>query len=152
VGATVQEVSIIRERQGLSVFPRAQQSTSNPTQDARTRFYNDQYLIASGLFDGISKDMLVEGFHDLPVLEDPPSETHCEIEKALVYFKANPAFRPLYQVIGLTRLHRLLGSQRHRQTLLEDYGIDDLAFQRLSTEADTFRHAVETPSLAASTR
>jgi glycosyltransferase involved in cell wall biosynthesis len=118
-------------------------SISNPTTDARTRFYNDQYLIAGSLFDGMSRDMLVEGFHDLLMLKDPPSEAHCDIEKALVYFRVNSSFRFLYKVLGLKRLHDLLASPIHRQILVADYGIDDLAFQRLSTETDTFRQAVE---------
>jgi glycosyltransferase involved in cell wall biosynthesis len=127
------------------VFFRVHDNTiSNPTKDARTRFHNDQYLIASGLFDGMSKDMLVDGFGDLLVLKNPPSEAHCDIEKALVYFKVNSAFRTMYQLIGLKRLYDLLASPIHRQIMVEDYGIDDLAFQRLSTEADTLRQAVET--------
>jgi len=118
-------------------------SISNPTTDARTRFYNDQYLIAGSLFDGMSKDMLVEGFHDLLMLKDPPSEAHCDIEKALVFFKVSSSFRTMYQVLGLKRLHDLLANPIHWQVLVEDYGIDDLAFQRLSTEVDTFRQVVE---------
>jgi hypothetical protein len=128
----------------LAFFRLHDSNVSNRTNDVRTRFYNDQYLIASGLFDGMSKDMLVDGFRDLLVLENPPSETHCDIEKALVYFNVTSSFRTMYQVLGLKRLYDLLASPIHRQILAQDYGIDDLAFQRLSTEADTFRQAVET--------
>jgi hypothetical protein len=77
------------------------------------------------------------------MFKNPPSEAHCDIEKALVYFKPNSPFGPLYQVLGLKRLYDLLVSPIHRPILVEDYGIDDLAFQRLSTEADTFRQAID---------
>jgi glycosyltransferase involved in cell wall biosynthesis len=133
----------------LAFFRMHDENISNPTKDAITRSLNDQYFIASGLFDGISKDMLVEGFHDLLVFKNPPSEAHCDIEKALVYFKPNSPFGPLYQVLGLKRLYDLLASPIHRPILVEDYGINDLAFQRLSTEADTFRQADQDAQIAA---
>ena len=103
------------------------------------RTMNEHYLIGTTFFDGVSKELLVEGFGELLVFKNPPSEIHCDIEKALLYFAPNPWLGHMYQMLGLNRLFQLLGSKRHRAVLESDYQIDDRAFQRLSTEADVFR-------------
>lgn len=118
-------------------------SVSGPTSDALSRTYNEQFLIAGRIFDGMPKATLMEGFHDLLVFKDPPSDAHCDIEKALICLKADSRFRPSYQVLGLRRLYDLLGSPIHRTLLVDDYGIDERAFHRFSTEADAFRRATE---------
>lgn len=118
-------------------------STSDPTGDALSRTYNEQYLIANRILDDMPKAVLIEAFHDLLVFKDPPSEAHCDIEKALICLKSHSRFRPSYQVLGLQRLYDLLGSPIHRPLLVDDYGIDERAFDRFSTEADTFRRAAE---------
>jgi hypothetical protein len=107
--------------------------------DAHTRWFNEQYLIADAFFDDMPKELLLEGFRDLLVFADPPTDAHCDVEKALIYLKRDAPFAPLYRVIGLKRLYDLLGSSRHCAILAADYGIDHLAFQRFSAEIDTFR-------------
>jgi Glycosyl transferase family 2 len=105
---------------------------------ARTRWFNEHYLIASEFFDGMSKELLVEGFRDLLVFADPPTDLHCDVEKALIYLNRDVPFAPSYRAIGLKRLYDLLGSSRHRAILATDYHVDHIAFQRLSAEIDTF--------------
>jgi hypothetical protein len=112
-------------------------NTDDP--DARARWFNEHYLIGSEFFDDMSKELLVEGFRDLLEFADPPTDAHCDIEKALIYLRRDAPFAPLYRAIGLKRLYDLLASPDHRAILAADYGIDHLAFQRLSADIDTFR-------------
>jgi glycosyltransferase involved in cell wall biosynthesis len=117
--------------------------------DAHARLFNEHYLIASEFFDDVPKDLLVEGFGDLMVFENPPSAAHREIETALIYLKCESAYALAYRVIGVKRLHDLLGSPDHRAIMAADYGIDHLAFQRLSAQVDTFRqHALLAQQIA----
>jgi glycosyltransferase involved in cell wall biosynthesis len=111
--------------------------------DAHVRWFNEHYLIAYEFFDDMSKELLVEGFRDLLVFGDPPTDAHCDVEKALIYLKPDAPFAPLYRAFGLKRLYDLLGSSRHRAILATDYHIDHLAFQRLSAEIDTYCHLHE---------
>ena len=74
-------------------------NTDDP--DARARWFNEHYLIASEFFDDMSKELLVEGFRDLLAFADPPTDAHCDIEKALIYLRRDAPFAPLYRAIGL---------------------------------------------------
>lgn len=120
-------------------------SSSNP--DAVARMHNDQYLIADGMFDDVSHDVMKQGFGDLLVFREPPTELHWDIEKALLYLSVSTKFELSYALIGLRRLHGLLASPRHAPVLLNDYRIDHLELQRISTRASVFAKAVLVPGL-----
>jgi glycosyltransferase involved in cell wall biosynthesis len=126
-----------RELVSLRILPG--RNASSQTGGNVVRKVNEHYLIAMRFFDGMSKEILMDGFSEVLRVKDPPSEIHCDIEKALLYFVPNQFVGHVYKVLGLRRLHELLGSKRHRSVLEGDYGIDARAFQRLSEEVDVFR-------------
>lgn len=107
------------------------------------RMHNERYLITSSFFDGVSIKLLVEGFEDLLVFKNPPTMEHCDIEKALILMTAQCDFSTLYKIVGLRQLYGLLASPRHQLILARDYGINHIAFQQLSAQAETFRHAIK---------
>ena len=115
------------------------ENASSDTSVNRIRTMNEHFLIARRFFDGASSELLQEGFSDLLVRKDIPTQVHCEIEKALLYFAPIPDLGPMYKIVGLNRLYELLVSPTHRAILASDYQIDDRAFQALAAEADAFR-------------
>ncbi len=125
-----------RELISLRILPG--ENASSPTGVNFVRTLNERYFIGMSFFDGMSKELLVDGFSDLLRFKDPPSEIHCDIEKALLYFTPSQSLGHVYKVVGLNRLFQLLASSRHRSVLESDYRIDDRAFQRLSAEVDVF--------------
>lgn len=114
------------------------ENASSQTRENSVRAMNEQYIIGTTFFGGMSKELMREGFSDLLVFTDPPSEIHCDIEKMLLYFAPNQVFGAMYRAVGLQRLFQLLSSERHRAVLKSDYRLDDRAFHRLSAEADVF--------------
>jgi len=120
-------------------------SNTNPV-DAHSRWLNEHFLLAESFFDDVSKELFVEAFGDLLVHADPPTEEHCDIEKALLHLRCRSGVGALNAVAGLRRLHQLLGSPRHRPILAGDYGIDHVVFHRLSGETGTFRQALQPPA------
>jgi glycosyltransferase involved in cell wall biosynthesis len=114
------------------------ENASSPAGRNLARTMNEYFLIGTGLFDGASKELLVEGFGDLLVFKNPPTEIHWDVEKALLYFTPVQWLGHAYKMVGLTRMFQLLGSRRHREVMQSDYRIDDLVFQRLSTEVEVF--------------
>jgi len=119
------------------------ENVSSHTETNLVRAANEQYLIACGFFEGLERSVLVEGFADLMVFKDPPSPEHCEIEKALLYFAPNRRLGRIYAAIGLRQLFDLLRSPSHRRILIDDYGIDDLEFQRRTATANAFRQLTD---------
>ena len=121
------------------------ENASTPSPENLIRHSAEHSLIAERFFDGVDCDLLREGFGDLLVVPAVPTDAHCDIERALLYFRPGPYayLRPIYRVVGLRKLEALLGSPSHRDVLRVDYGIDDLAFQRLAGVVDTFTTAYE---------
>jgi glycosyltransferase involved in cell wall biosynthesis len=96
------------------------------------RGVNEMYFILRGFFDGMSREVLLDGFGDLLVDPSLPDEAHLDIEKALLYFNEGEHPSHVRNLIGLERLQRLLGSEAHRQVLVDGYGIDDRAFHAIT--------------------
>jgi glycosyltransferase involved in cell wall biosynthesis len=114
------------------------QNASSQTPENALRSMNEQYLIASDFFDGVSANILIEGFSDLLIFKNPPSNVHLDIEKCLLFFTENPQYYHLYQRIGLTKLFQLLHSPAHRFILEKDYQKSDFYFQKLSSMVSVF--------------
>jgi len=114
------------------------ENVSSQTEANLVRAANEHYLIACSFFDGMERTVLVEGFADLMVLKDPPSPEHCRIEQALLYLAPNRSFGRIHAAIGLRALFDLLQSPPHRRIMIDDYGIDDLEFQRRAATANAF--------------
>jgi hypothetical protein len=125
-------------------------NASNSTVDCVSdRMHNERYLITSSFFDGVSSELLVEGFEDLLVSKNPPTMKHCDIEKTLILVTSQCDFSTLYKIVGLRQLYGLLARPRHQLILARDYGINHIAFQQLLAQAETFRHALKAPGTAA---
>ncbi|MGO4870476.1 MAG: glycosyltransferase [Roseiarcus sp.] len=111
------------------------------------RTMNEQYLIARRFFDGVSRDLLIEGFRDL--MHDPnvSSDEQMEIEKSLLFLYPNKAFGGIYRLIGMTMLNELLASPSHREIMVANYSFDEHALNRLAGEVDCFssRSAIAPP-------
>jgi hypothetical protein len=114
-------------------------NASGDTPRNAVRVINEYMIIADTFFDGVDRDMLIEGFGDLLKVKDVPTDTHLEIEKVLLLFTKAPWLDHMYKIVGLQKLFALLSSARHRQLLVSEYGIDDREFHRMMGEADAFR-------------
>ena len=111
---------------------------SFPAPDSEARALNEQALIADGMLDDASHDLIRDGFGDLMVFKEPPSEPHWDVEKALIYLSVAGGANFSYALIGLRRLHGLSASPRHQGVLREDYGIDHHALHGISANAAAF--------------
>ena len=111
------------------------------------------YQLAGRFFANVTPGMLCDGFSDLMVNKSAPSRIHADIEETLLYFSSDVLSRPIYQVAGLTRLYKLLGSSEHREVLACEYQIDDRYFQNLGGKADVFAPVPEQflPDIAGTT-
>lgn len=114
-------------------------NASGDTPRNAVRVINEYMIIANTFFDGVDREMLIEGFGDLLKVKDVPTDTHLEIEKVLLLFTKAPWLDHMYKIVGLQKLFALLSSAVHRQVLATEYGIDDREFHRMMGEADAFR-------------
>ena len=119
------------------ILPGENASSQTATNSIRT--INEHYLIAEKFFDGVTREHLIDGFHDLLTCRDIPSKEHFDIEKMLLYFVYNQWLGKPYKLIGLLKLSNLLSNTSHREVLLNSYGIDDRWFQKEMGELDVFR-------------
>jgi glycosyltransferase involved in cell wall biosynthesis len=103
------------------------------------RIINEHYLIAENFFSGVTRDHLIEGFSDILVVKDVPSEYHLDIEKMRMYFVDNPMLGKPYKLIGILGMYKLLNSPNHHSLLTQTYGIDDNWFQMQMSELDVLR-------------
>lgn len=112
------------------------ENASSQTSGNAIRTINEHYLIAETVFDGVSRERMIEGFDDILVIKNIPSDVHLEIEKTLLYFHSNQWLWRPYKMVGLPRMRRLLSSVSHRKVLSEDYGIDDHWFHDEMSKMD----------------
>jgi hypothetical protein len=113
-------------------------NASAPTVENQLRDSTENFLIAHRLFDGVDRQLLLEGFADLLVWPELPTQLHAEIEKTLLLFRRQDYLAAAYRAVGIHKLEAQLASLPHRRVLELDYGFDDLAFQRLTAAVDTF--------------
>jgi glycosyltransferase involved in cell wall biosynthesis len=119
------------------VLPSENASSQTPINSIRT--INEHLLIAENFFNDIDKDLLIEGFEDVLVNKKITSNIQLDIEKVLLYFQYNQWLGPVYNLIGILNLYKLLNSPDHAKLLHEYYGIDDLWYQKKLGEIDTLR-------------
>ena len=108
------------------------------------RGVNELYFILRRFFDGISPEVLLDGFRDLLVHPDlVADDAHLDIELALLYGQAKGPASRIHNLVGLEKLHGLLGSDTHRPILASEYGIDDRTFQAVTGEVGALDDPVE---------
>lgn len=100
------------------------------------RLMNEAYFILRGFFDGISRDVFLDGFGDLLVQPAPADEAAIDIEQSLLYLAKDRWASHIYNLIGLEKIHHLLQSDTHRHILIDRYGIDDRTFHLIAAETD----------------
>lgn len=104
------------------------ENASSHTRANAVRTLNEHFLIGGRFFDDITRDRLIEGFGDILVYKDVPSEIHMWIEVALLYFHHNAWLWRPYKTLGLQRMSALLADPHAREVLQADYGISDRWF------------------------
>lgn len=103
------------------------------------RTINEHLLIAGSFFDNTRREQLIEGFSDLLMVKDIPSEKHLEIEKARLFFIENQWLGKPYKMVGLQKMYQILGNSKCRHLMINSYGMDDHWFQRQMSEVDVLR-------------
>ena len=114
------------------------ENASSPNESNRIRDLNENFLIRSRFFDGITSEYLSKGFGDLLIRDDWVAPERLEIEKGLLYFSTKGSFQSIHSIIGLAKLHELLSRPNFRSVLNREYGIDDLWFQNKMGECRVF--------------
>lgn len=115
------------------------ENVSSWTINNSIRTINEQLLIAENFFDGVSRDQLIEGFSDLLVFKDIPTEEHLHVEKARLFFIKNRRVGKPYKIIGLLKMYQLLSDSKYRDLLIRSYRMDDRWFQQQTGEIDVLQ-------------
>lgn len=115
------------------------ENASSQTASNSIRTINEHFLIADQFFDGITREQLIDGFNDILINNDIPTDEHMNIEKALLYFVHNQWLGKPYKMLGLLRMHQFLNDPVHYDILVSSYGIDDKWFQQQMGEVDVLR-------------
>lgn len=115
------------------------ENASSQTASNSIRTINEHYLMAESFFDGVSASVLIDGFSDVLVCKDVPTQQHVDIESALLFFNYNQWLGAPYKMIGLLKLNQLLNSSEHLEILRRDYDIDDRWFQAQTGDVDVLR-------------
>jgi glycosyltransferase involved in cell wall biosynthesis len=126
-----------RELINFRILPGENASSQTAANSIRT--INEHYLIADNFFAGATRDQLIEGFLDLLVVKDIPSNEHLEIEKTKMFFLESQWLGKPYSMIGLLKMHGILGNSKYTSLLANSYGIDDRWFQQKMSEIDVLR-------------
>lgn len=114
------------------------ENASSATTVNYRRLLNEFYFILQRFFEGVSRDIFLDGFSDLLVESDPPNYIHIDIEQSLLYLAKNRWCSHIYNLIGLEKIYFLLGSDIHRRILNDRYGINDRDFHSIAAETDVF--------------
>ena len=115
------------------------ENASSQTASNSIRTINEHFLIADKFFDGITREQLIDGFNDILINNDIPTDEHLNIEKALLYLAYNQWLGKPYKMIGLLRMRQLLDDSAHYKLLFNSYGIDDNWFHQQMGEVDVLR-------------
>jgi glycosyltransferase involved in cell wall biosynthesis len=126
-----------RELINFRILPGENASSQTATNSIRTM--NEHFLIGSNFFDNVTRNQLMDGFEDLLLVKELPTDEHIEIEKVRLYFCDNKWLSKPYEMIGLLKMHALLSSARHNHLMTQTYKIDDRWFQQKMSEVDVLR-------------
>jgi glycosyltransferase involved in cell wall biosynthesis len=121
------------------------ENASGPTRTNAVRTLNEHFLIAQTFFDGVSREKLIEGFHDILVIPEIPSPVHLEIEKMLLFLHANQWLWRPYKMVGLSKANDLLSDPEARAILEMDYGVSDHWFHAQMASVDVMCPAPQEP-------
>lgn len=115
------------------------ENVSSQTVKNSIRTINEHFLIAKNFFENIERDQLIEGFFDLLMVKNIPSDEHLEIEKNRLFFVENQWLGNPHKMIGLLNMYNILGDPQYHHLMVNDYGMDDRWFQQQMSEIDVLR-------------
>jgi glycosyltransferase involved in cell wall biosynthesis len=127
---------IDREIIRFRVLPGESASASTPANNMR--MINELFLISRKFFDGVSPELLVEGFGDLLIHPRLASPAHVDIEKAALLLKIGSPYEKLYKIIGLAMLFDMLASPRHRDIMISEYFFSEIQLQSVAGQFASF--------------
>ena len=135
------DLSVINEKLiAFRIIPG--KNTSAPSETNKIRDLNEQYLIRSRFFDGISRSEFIQGFSSEIKKKDIDQEEIFEIEKTLVFFIKNENYQTINKAIGLQKIARLMEQPIIRGLLLSDYGIDDHWIHKETGKSEYFYNKI----------
>lgn len=105
-------------------------NTSSATLENSMRLFNEYSFVYEDFFENVSADLIAEAFSDILINKNFKTSIHQEIEQALLFFTIKNWIDPVMLVIGFRKIYELLGNQSAKYILNNEYGIDDLWFQR----------------------
>lgn len=129
-----------KELINFRIMPGENASSQTPSNAVRTM--NEHMIIAENFFDNISKDILIEGFSDRLGIKDIPTDKHLEIEKAKLYLDYNQWLSRPYQIVGLSKLYKLLSDPILNNIMRVEYKMDDRWFHLKMGEIDILRPTI----------
>jgi hypothetical protein len=112
------------------------ENTSSDTYTNRVRTLNEHFFIAMEFFDGVSYELLRQGFGDHLRKPQLSPDLSSEIEKAFLFQHKVLSLDHVYKIISLMKLRNLLACPTTRSVLAQHYDFDDKTFQCLSAETD----------------
>lgn len=128
---------IDRELVAFRLMPGENASSQTVVNSIRT--INEHYLIADDFFDDVTAEQLIDGFSDLLINKNIPSDIHLDIEKALLFWSYNQWLGKPYQMIGMLKINKLLNSPAHQKIMNEEYRLNDRWFQTELGNIDALR-------------
>ncbi|WP_084604984.1 glycosyltransferase family 2 protein [Desulfonatronum thioautotrophicum] len=114
------------------------ENASCGTNENMRRLLHEFHFILRGFFTGCPRSVFLDGFADLLVDKVPEGRAGEEIEQTLIYFSRDRWAHYIYNLVGLEKMHALLGSAPHRELLARRYAMDDRTFHQLSVEVGAF--------------
>lgn len=130
---------IISDRELINFRILPGENASSQTATNFIRSINEHFIIAEGFFENVTRDQLIEGFSDLLVVKEIPSEEHLEIEKSRLFFVENQWLWKPYKMIGLLKMYKILGDSKYHHLLANSYGVDDRWFQQQMGDVNVLR-------------
>lgn len=121
------------------ILPGENASSNSNVNTIRT--FNEHYLITKHYFEGISEELLIEGFGDLIQRPDRLLDTNflkCEVAFLLLKYD-NRWLEIVYKQVAIEMLYELLNDKVTHKILKEHYHFSDRDFYSLLGEMDCFR-------------
>jgi glycosyltransferase involved in cell wall biosynthesis len=115
------------------------ENASSQTTDNSIRSINEHFIISESFFENATRDQLIEGFEDLLVIKNIPSDEHLTIEKSRLYFVENQWLGKPYKMLGLLKMYKILSDINCHHLMVNSYSMDDRWFQRQMSEVDVLR-------------
>lgn len=126
-----------RELINFRILPNENAASQTPSNSIRT--INEHYLITDSFFDTVSRNQLTDGFLDLLLFKELPTEEHIEIEKIrLLLLESQWLWKP-YKMIALLKLYKLAEHKNYHYLMSNSYEMTDKWFQQLMSEVDVLR-------------